>query len=126
MRELIGILTFKIQQTGVYEVVSLVYATVISAAPQFNISQIIHLVVYILCFCSYDKAPFIVLSLLELKPSQQQLKQLVSKYLNALPFKNELSKLEPYIQYRLDKYADSIFVNCITIECSTALITKIL
>lgn len=106
--------------------VSLVYATVISAAPQYSISQVIHLVVYVLCFCSYDKAPFVVLSLLELKPPQQQLKQLALKYLHALPFGNELSKLEPYIQYRLDKYADSILVNCLSVDCSINLITRML
>jgi hypothetical protein len=84
----VGLLTSRFEQDGVYEVVYNVYATVISAAPQFALAQVIHLVVFVLCFCSSDKAPFIVLYLLELRQNEKDLKTLAFKYLAALPFKN--------------------------------------
>jgi hypothetical protein len=62
--------------------------TVISAAPQYTFGKIIHLIVYVLCFCSSDKAPFIVLYLLELRQNEKDFKTLAFNYLKALPFKN--------------------------------------
>ena len=87
----------------------------VSAAPQFSFSQVIHLVVYVLCFCSEDKAALIVLFLLEIKQTEKDFKTMAFNYLKALPFKNELQKLEGYINYRLERYADSFFVNCMTL-----------
>lgn len=62
-----GLLTIKFKQDSVYDVVYSVYATVISAARQFTLAQVIHLAVFVLCFVAEDKAPFIVLYLLELR-----------------------------------------------------------
>jgi hypothetical protein len=74
LRELVGILTFKKQQAEFYDNIKAVLKTVISASPQFQASQIIHLIVFVLCFCSADKAPFIVLSLLQLRHTEKDLK----------------------------------------------------
>jgi hypothetical protein len=107
-------------------VVGLVYATVAPAAPEHSLPQFVHLLLFVLCFCAYDKAPFVLLSLLHLTPSPQHLRDLAFKYLTALPFKGELSKLQPYIAHRIEKYGGSLFVNCLTPELSISLITKTL
>ena len=103
-----------------------VYTTIISAAPQYKLSQVIHLIVFVLCFCEADKVPFIVLYLLELKQNQKDVKEVAYKYLKALPFTTELTKLEDFINYMLERFVDSFLVNCLTIDMSIYLINKIL
>lgn len=126
LRELIGHLTYRYQQDGVYNVVYGVYTTVISSIPHYKLGQIIYLVVFVLCFCSPDKAPFIVLYLIELKDSIKNLKEIMNNYIKVLPFRHQISKIGDYINYRYDKYIDSFLVNCLTVQCSIAMISKII
>ena len=44
-----------------------VFISVISIAPEEDIENVAYLVVFILCFCTPDKAPIICLYLFELK-----------------------------------------------------------
>lgn len=86
-------LTFKYEQSGIYDVVYTVYTTVISASSKHSIAQIIYLIIFVLCFCSSDKAAIIILYLLELKDNVQDLKNTAMTYLKSMPFKTEFSKI---------------------------------
>ena len=67
LREFIGILTFGFDQGEIFKVVSEVFASVISMVPEEDIESIAYLVIFLLCFCSPDKVPFICLNLIEQK-----------------------------------------------------------
>lgn len=67
MREFVGMLTFEFDQDQIYQMVNDVFISVISIAPEEDIENVAYLVVFILCFCTPDKAPIICLYLLELK-----------------------------------------------------------
>jgi hypothetical protein len=97
---------------------------VISAASGQTLPQVIYLIIFILCFCSSDKAVLLVLFLIDLKQSQKEVRNLAINYLKVMPFNNELTKIENYVHYRLDRFIDSFLVNCITIEASISLISK--
>lgn len=119
-----GVLTFQYEQEGVYNMVYNVYTTVISAASGQTLPQVIYLIIFILCFCSSDKAVLLVLFLIDLKQSQKEVRNLAINYLKVMPFSNELTKIENYVHYRLDRFIDSFLVNCVTIEASISLISK--
>ena len=57
-------MTFDFEQEGIYKVVSDVFTIVISACPDEDFESIAYLVMFMLCFCSADKASLICLYLI--------------------------------------------------------------
>lgn len=69
LREFVGFLTFELDQDAMYQSVNAVVSAVVSIVPEEDLENVAYLAVFILCFCSPDKAPFLCLYLLELKAS---------------------------------------------------------
>jgi hypothetical protein len=64
MREFIGVLTYEIDQGSIYNIVNDVFSAVISIAPEEEIEHVAYLVIFVLCFCTPDKAPIVCLFLI--------------------------------------------------------------
>ena len=74
-----------------------------------------YLAVFILCFCSPDKAPFFCLYLLELKASVANEQGLLEAYLRAVGLSEGAQlKLKDYQRHRVKKFIGAFSINCVS------------
>jgi hypothetical protein len=127
LREFIGMLTADLDQDEIYRNVNDVVATVVSTVPEEDLESVAYLAIFLLCFCSPDKAPFICLHLLELKASVTNYEGLLQAYLKAVGVgEGAQEKLKDYQRFRFRRFIGALSVNSVSAKTSLDVLQRIL
>jgi hypothetical protein len=128
LRELVGKLTFDLEDKGeVYRCVSDVVATVVSTMPEEDLECVAYLAVFMLCFSSPDKAPFLCLYLLELKATVSNDQGLLQAYLRAVGVgETAQEKLKDYLRLRGKRFIGALSINSLSAKASIDLLQRVI
>jgi hypothetical protein len=126
LRELVGRLTYQYEQDSLYSMVYGVFTAVIGSSPPISLSKVIYLIMFLLCFCSPESATLLAIYLVNLRHEVKDLKAVALRFAKAMPYEGQYNKIEDYAQYRFDRFADSYWVNCSSVECSVSVLGEVL
>lgn len=95
--------------------------------PEEDLESVAYLAIFMLCFCTPDKAPFLCLFLLELKATVDNEQGLLQVYLRAVGVGEAAQeKLKDYLRHRGRRFTGALSVNSLSAKASYELLQRII
>jgi hypothetical protein len=81
--------------------------------------------VFFLCFASVDNAILLTLSFIDMKHQVLNIRETLFKCLKEFPMRDELGKLERYLNYRFERHLNSFLINGVSFDALVFVVSKV-